>query len=263
MSMPETPISEHDLHAYADGQLDEAARGRVEAWLADHPADAERVRGWQKQNADLRAMFDGYASSRPDDARLLSGAGSVRPAARRGTLLKGAMAAAAAVLIFASGVSVGHLALAPEADRSQQFAELLPAQSEQAYLIYASDVRHPVEVGADQRDHLTGWLSKRLGNRLTAPDLSSTGFDLIGGRLVPVSGEAGAMLMYEDASGRRVSVLVGRNTDNRTTSFRIASNGDLETFYWIDGPLGYAVSGEISRAELEAIAHLCYRQFEG
>jgi len=69
-------------------------------------------------------------------------------------------------------------------------------------------------------------------------------------------------LMYEDDAGERITVLIGRNEDNRTTSFRYMSEGAVETFYWIDGAIGYAVTGEVSRARLQAIADDCYRQFD-
>ncbi|MGO7697159.1 anti-sigma factor family protein, partial [Rhizobium leguminosarum] len=62
---------------------------------------------------------------------------------------------------------------------------------------------------------------------------------LVGGRLLPVDGRPGAMFMYENQAGDRLTVLVGRNTENRTTSFRFASSDNLDTFYWIDGELGY------------------------
>ncbi|MND49406.1 hypothetical protein D3C80_403500 [compost metagenome] len=79
--------------------------------------------------------------------------------------------------------------------------------------------------------------------------------------MLPVVGTAGAMFMYEDAGGQRLTVIVGRNPQNQSTSFRFASAGDIETFYWIDGDLGYAVTGEISRTTLQKVAEECYRQF--
>jgi anti-sigma factor RsiW len=69
------------------------------------------------------------------------------------------------------------------------------------------------------------------------------------------------MFMYENQGGKRLTVLVGRNENNRTTSFRFASADKVETFYWIDGELGYAVTGEISRDMLRQVAEECYKQF--
>ena len=67
--------------------------------------------------------------------------------------------------------------------------------------------------------------------------------------------------MLREQGGERLTVIVGRNKENRTTSFRFASASDVETFYWIDGELGYAVTGEISRDMLRRVAEECYRQF--
>ena len=47
-------ITQSDLHAYADGQLDEARRLRVEAHLAHDAGAAESVRAWRGQNEALR-----------------------------------------------------------------------------------------------------------------------------------------------------------------------------------------------------------------
>ena len=40
-----------------------------------------------------------------------------------------------------------------------------------AHAVYVPEVRHPVEVGADQEAHLVQWLSKRLAVPVRAPAL--------------------------------------------------------------------------------------------
>ena len=119
-----------------------------------------------------------------------------------------------------------------------------------------------VEVGADEEAHLVAWLGKKLDHPLATPDLTPLGYHLVGGRLVPTAGRSGALFMYEDAGGTRLTLLVGQNGDNRETGFRYATDGPVETFYWIDGPLGYAISGEIPRARLQTVADEIYRQIE-
>jgi Predicted transmembrane transcriptional regulator (anti-sigma factor) len=256
------PIEENDLHAFVDGLLDEERQAEVEAWLADRPEDAARVADWQAQNAGIRALFSSIGEARPEDARLFA-ARIVRPFRFPRTRL---LQVAAAIALFVSGVAAGQLA-PPLLHRDdggsgiETVAIDLPQQSRSAFLIYASEVRHPVEVGADEQAHLATWLGKRLNLPFRIPDLTATGLELVGGRLVPVSGKPGALLMYEDAAGQRITVMIGRNDENHSTSFRYASDGGIETFYWIDGPVGYAVSGEVPRERLQQIADECYRQF--
>jgi anti-sigma factor RsiW len=251
-------VTEADLHAFADGQLPETARVRVETYLADNPEEAAKVAGWQTQNAGIKSLFAGYEKSRDNDLQLLTPAEPASPWKARSAL------AAAAIMLFALG-AVSDRFIPPLFERPPlQLAEseTLPKQAETAFLVYANEVRHPVEVFANEEAHLATWLGKRLAiPDLKVPDLKSLGFHLVGGRLLPVDNRPGAMFMYEDQGGERLTVIVGRNKENRTTSFRFASTKDVETFYWIDGELGYAVTGEISRDMLRKVAEECYRQF--
>jgi anti-sigma factor RsiW len=262
--MNERAVSEDDLHAYVDGLLDDAERRRVETFLDENPEAKAMVLDWQAQNHDLRSAFAAYETSNSSDIQLISAAGrdEARPH-RRLTL------AAAAVILLVLGGVAGHYgpalfgpSLRGKPDITLAYTDILPREAKNAFLIYASEVRHPVEVYANEEAHLATWLGKRLSIAdLKVPNLQSLGYRLVGGRLLPVAGKAGAMFMYEDAGGQRLTVIVGRNPDNETTSFRFASSGDLETFYWIDNGLGYAVTGEISRAMLQKVAEECYRQF--
>lgn len=251
-------VTEAELHAYADGHLSDAERVRIGAWLRDNPGEAAAVAEWRSQSAAIRAMFASYSAAKQGDALL------VRPRAVHRTWLRRIALAASIAAIFAAGsISDRYGPVLFERPELQLAgSETLSQQSQNAYLVYASEVRHPVEVFANQEPHLATWLGKRLAiHNLKVPDLQALGFHLIGGRLLPVDGKPGAMFMYEDQNGERVTVLVGRNTGNRTTSFRFASTDSLETFYWIDGDLGYAVTGEVARDLLRQVAEKCYRQF--
>lgn len=262
-------VSEADLHAYADGLIDMAGRVRVEDYLATHPEDSALVADWIAQNDELRNVFSGHAVAKSSDLELLSNSLNGRPSAGRGGRLG---LASAAIVIFGLGLGAGnygpHLlqtafpVMTGTPANEVTTKETLPLQARDAFLVYASEVRHPVEVFADEEAHLATWLGKRLSIAdLKVPDLKKLGFSLVGGRLLPVDRQAGAMFMYEDKTGQRITILVARNTAHRTTSFRFAAADGVETFYWIDGALGYAVTGETSRQTLQAIADECYRQF--
>lgn len=248
------PVTEEELTAYADGHLAECELERLETWLAAHPDDAMRVARWREQNHAIRAMFAPYATAHPGDAQRVLGHAS------RSGRPRIPLQVAAALLLFALGTATG-LAL-PSFLGSSATATPIFEQAREAYTIYSRDVRHPVEVWAGERDHLVAWLGKRLGEKIVAPDLSPLGFSLVGGRLVPVDGKAGALLMYEDKQGKRLTLLLGQTAKKDETSFMFASKGTIETLYWKDDGLAYAITGEVNRDTLRSIADACYRQFQ-
>ncbi|MCC0043224.1 MAG: anti-sigma factor [Brucellaceae bacterium] len=245
-------ISEDELHAYVDGQLPAERRASVEKWLAAHPDAAAEIREWQRQNEEIRKLFP-LETARPEDRRYVAD----RP---RGMPRRAAYAAAAVLLFLAGGIAGGIATY--QTLRSGIATELASIQdaSRQNFLIYASEVRHPIEVGADEQAHLVAWLGKRVGTVIVTPDLSEQGFRLIGGRLVPFDGQPAALLMYEDETGERLTILVGRNTSGRESGFRFNTAEEVQTFSWSDDMAGYALSGRITRDRLEAVSEAAYRQ---
>ena len=128
-------------------------------------------------------------------------------------------------------------------------------------MVYSPEVRHPVEVGADQEAHLVRWLSKRLGTTLKVPHLGGLGYSLVGGRLLPGDRGPVAQFMYQDGKGQRLTLYVRVNPDDsRETAFRFAQERGVGVFYWLDRKLGYALSGEVEKRELLRIATGVYRQ---
>ena len=61
MTEPKIPVTEDELHAYVDNELPAERRGDVEAWLATHPDDAERVQSWRAMAEALHARYDSVA----------------------------------------------------------------------------------------------------------------------------------------------------------------------------------------------------------
>jgi len=255
----ENEITEAELHAYVDGALTPARHAAVEAWLETHPQAAKDVAEWQAQNEAIRAAFGETPVAEADDLAMVSGL-SNRRKKRPGRL---AMAAGFA-LFFLAGGGTGALVTASldrGESRQTQIAQMLPEASKTNYLVYASEVRHPVEVGADEEEHLVNWLGERVGRKLSAPDLTAKGFQLVGGRLVPFAEKPGAMLMYENDDGDRVTVLIGNNPAQEGTDFRFDETDGVSTFYWTDGSFGYAMSGAVGRETLLGLAHIVYVQY--
>jgi len=63
------------------------------------------------------------------------------------------------------------------------------------------------------------------------------------------------------AAGRRLTLYVSaKSKDEGQTAFRFAQEGKVGVFYWLDGKLGYALSGEIAKSDLMRVADSVYRQ---
>ena len=241
------PVTETELHAFIDGQLDATRRATVEDYLAANPAEAERVRAYARQNEQLHALFD-TALDEPVPEAL-----RMKPARRTPAPMRYAALLAAALV-------GGVLGWALRGEEPLTITASLPQQAALAHVVYAPEVLHPVEVGAREEAHLVSWLSKRLGAPVRAPQLSDAGYELVGGRLLP--GEAGpaAQFMYQDARGNRLTLYVRTTVDsNHETAFRYAQESKVGVFYWVDGPFGYALSGELERPQLLRVAESVYR----
>lgn len=255
------PITEADLHAYADGRLADERRLEVEAYLAARPQEAALVAAWMRDNTALRAMLDpvldepipieltAHRRARSLPWRQLAAAASIAViSASAGWMMRGA----------SDGPVNGRIASAPR-DAVDAFAH----RAAIAHVVYSPEVRRPVEVGAAQEDQLVAWLSKRLGAQLKPPRLGDLGYELIGGRLLPGSEGPVAQFMYHDAQGQRLTLYVTREAAGQGgTAFRFASEGPVNVFYWVDGRFGYAISAGVEKRELERVAREVYRQLE-
>jgi anti-sigma factor RsiW len=93
------------------------------------------------------------------------------------------------------------------------------------------------------------------------PRLGAYGFELVGGRLLSGPNGPVAHFMYQDGKGARLTLYVsGQRSDPRETTFRFSQEDRVSVFYWIDGRFGYALSGEMGREPLLAIANAVYQQ---
>src|SRR5205807_5738713 len=129
-----------------------------------------------------------------------------------------------------------------------------------AHRTFSVETRHPVEVGANEEAHLVQWLSKRLGHQLIVPDLSTLGFRLMGGRLLPADSGPAALLMYEDGKGTRLTGYYLAVDVSGETEFKFREHNGVSAFYWIDDGLAYAIAANAPRDLLLKVAEAVYQQ---
>jgi anti-sigma factor RsiW len=256
-------ITEADLHGHIDAQLPAAAHADVEAWLREHPQDAERMGQYRRQNAALHDRYDDVLEEPiPEN---LSAMARRRPRFRFGVMRDAAVLAWLGIGGVIGGVSGWQLhdwqATRGDGNRTNP---AFVRQAAIAHVVYSPEVRHPVEVGADQEAHLVAWLSKRLGTQLRVPHLGEQGFSLVGGRLLPGQPDDRkpvAQFMYQDSKGQRLTLYVRPDAEpSRESAFRFAQEKNVGVFYWIDQKLAYALSGEIEKAHLLRVATTVYKQ---
>jgi anti-sigma factor RsiW len=249
------PITEADLQAYADGVLREDRRAAVAEWLAAHPEDAERIESYRQLAAELRSSYDRVLDEPvPERLERTIRTGRVRYAA--------VVAGWVALGVVLGALAAWQLNRTYPAALASNGADAMAHRAVVAHATYSPEVRHPVEVGADQEAHLVAWLSKRLGTQLRAPRLEGVGYSLVGGRLLPGDNGPVAHFMYQCNRGTRVTLYVRADMGtNRSTAFRYAREGTVGVFYWVDSKLGYAVSSsDISKDDLLNVANAAYQQ---
>ncbi len=288
-------IDDSELQAWVDGRLPADAQARVAAALAQDPALAARAEHYRRLNDALADLF-ADALDEPVPERLLHaarGGPAARTRSERSDPADGALPAdrpghppagggsapsdrhrpgapasrwLALAASFLVGIGGGWLLHATQAPSGPAAATLAPEirgldrAAAVAHAAYAPEVRHPVEVGASEQTHLVAWLSKRLGAPLKVPDLGGEGFRLIGGRLLPDDTGVAAQFMFEAVGGQRLTLYVRRDADGADTAFRFSEEHGLLTFYWLDRGFGYALSGELARDTMQAVATSVYRQ---
>lgn len=285
MTPDDIDFDESTLHAYVDGQLPPERAAQVSDWLLRHPRAAQQVLGWREQRESLKALHRDWLDE-PVPASLTT---ALRPPAANAARWPRAWAAA---LLLAVGLGAGvaggwgghawwygkkEAAAMAAADAAARAAGRDPSIPEYvrdaaiAHAVYQPEKRHPVEVGADQADHLMQWLSKRLGQPLYAPVLRDYGWKLVGGRLLPAGDDASvgaalarAQFMYENEAGERFTLYVstGASSPEAPVAFRlmrrVEAGQTTRSLYWIDGKLAYALSGSFDERRLRVLADLVH-----
>jgi anti-sigma factor RsiW len=272
MNRHDPPPTDDELHAWIDGQLAAGRHGAVEQAIANDPAVAAKIAAWHAQRDALRRLH-GQLLGEPVPPALAGALDRHRPrqAQRVSWLRRGGMAACLLVAFAAGWLGSAQWSRGPAGAHGAQWAKA-PAMREfvhdasVAHAVYAPEKRHPVEVAAAEQQHLVQWLSKRLDRPLKVPDLSTRGYALVGGRLLPGESGARAQFMFENAAGERVTLYIGTLDAQaagaaaaRETAFRFASEGPVPSFYWVDQGFGYALAGKLPREVLLQLATLAYR----
>jgi anti-sigma factor RsiW len=250
--IPGGPVTAEDANALADGELTGQREAEVRRAVDSDPPLRNVVVWRSVLQSHLHATFDDQLA-RPfllRTQRLFSARPAwTSPASLRRIAAVIAIAATAAALGFAGG----HWYSGPSGEMDRLVRMALGAHQ-----IFTGEIRHPVEVHGSDSAHLGKWLGARLGEPFDAPDISDTGFTLVGGRLLADGPRPAALLMYEDAGGLRVTLYMEHSPANAETPLTHVSSNGLDTFYWVDRNFACAVSGNLAEAKLKVLSEQLY-----
>lgn len=254
--MSDRPFGERDIHMALDGELPIEERGQFEAWLEANPEMKVRSERLADDIAELRKAVAGVVDEPlPDRLTTLVKSGRGVGAATWWNW----KAAAAAAAIFVVGGIAGYVTGTglPFAGRQEEW---LAEQAIGAYATYPADLPHTVEVGGDDKDYLDGWLSKRTGLKVVAPDLTGQGFELLGGRVLPGGNLPAALLVYKDQAGNQLSIYMTPQPGNDIRGTYTAEAGGPNAIYWLNKGFGCAIVSNLSQDQMRDVARNAWRQ---
>jgi len=258
MSTPR-PVTEDELHAYVDNALDAFRRSEVEAWLAENPEAARRVDGFIAQRALLRGVLGPIAEEEVPE-QLQPEAMLARLTAPQPVVASrwAPWQAAAAVLLLLAGGAMGWFghAMTERPATGASIAEEALASLD----VYGSDAVRPVEISATNRADLLKWLSKRLGQPVSAPDLSASGYKFLGGRLVATQHGPAGLFLYDNGSGGRIAMLVRPMGGPKDMPMTEHQDRGQAGYVWAQNGMGYSVVGSAPPDVLHPLANEARRQ---
>lgn len=270
---PRPTVTDDELNALLDGQLPPESRATVEARLAQDALATDALATLRAHRDALRGLHQTILEQ-PIPPSLTAAAHHLADArSRQGAWWRWGGMAASVLMAFGAGW-LGHVQWS--GGHAQRLASAVTTgtrepnfvhQAALAHVVYAPEVRHPVEVTAAQQAHLVQWLSKRVGRSLKVPNLSEHGYELVGGRLLPGDTGARAQFMFQSATGERITLYLGAVTaeaipspTRSETAFRFSDKEGVSSFYWVDQGFGYALAGALPRERLMQLAQAVYDQ---
>jgi anti-sigma factor RsiW len=243
------PITEDDLHAFVDLALDAARHAEVTAYLDAHPDIAQRVKRFSDQRDVLRSALAPIADEpippQLNLVRIIEG--------RRRRRVPAWWVAAAAVLLCVGGL--GGWWLRGAGLPASEGIAALAREAADTYDVYAPDRVQPVEMRASDQSKFIDWVAQRIHRPLTVPDLSASGYRLMGGRLIATSHGPAVMFMYDDDHGTRLVMLTRPMAADQNAPMSLHSDGAANGLTWADGGMGYSLVGAVAPSALRPIAN--------
>ncbi|MFV2057453.1 MAG: hypothetical protein ACC707_13350 [Thiohalomonadales bacterium] len=130
-----------------------------------------------------------------------------------------------------------------------------------AHIFYAAESEHAVEVSAKHKKHLRDWIKFNLKTALEPVNLKKFGFDLMGGRILPLKGKLAGQYMYSNSSDElRLTIYMSaylQDTSGTQLKCEIVDKSDdlpLSACGWRKEKIVYYVISNLSIEKMQEIS---------
>ncbi|WP_142849207.1 anti-sigma factor [Telmatospirillum sp. J64-1] len=246
MTSADEVITELDLLAYVDGHLDPARRRSVEAYLERNPEAARRVALDLAIKDGIRQLFERRYQEEPP-ARLTAIL-DPKPRQPRAFHPMPRVAAGLGLMVLAGGLGFAAGQHQSQPDLASMLAQNSNNVSQAHLTTVANNGNGTMEPVA--------WLAERVRPAENPPRLDAVGFQLVGQGLVGNPARPAVQLTYTDKQGRQVELFLQARWERSEPQFRFHESGGRGLLYWTNGPLVFAMTGDIPPDELRGLAQV-------
>lgn len=244
-----TRISEAQINAFLDGQLNDTEEAEVLAYLERNPAalhDLHRKADHKHQLAAAIDDVEGDVDPATEALALRLIDRVERQERRRRAKTWSALGMSALVL-----AAVGWFS--HDAFVTMQRLPPLLADAARDHQLFARSIK-PVEFSASDKDDMARMFSSHLGEAVQIPDLEESGYRLVGGRLLGAEEGPFVQLLYDDGQDHLLSVYLAKQGARSSEDLQIAEIAGLGAGYWRAEDLAYALVAEAPLEHVREIA---------
>ena len=242
-------VSEHELNAYVDGQVEPGRRAVIEAYLAAHPEESQRIAAYAGQRRGLHALYDHWlADALPEPMQRLGvqlERGRIWSRRRRQAMR---MAAAVALVALGAGGFMLHHALVNRPQTRALWAAIVDMMGGIERLPPGATASPGVPVALPP-----GGNDAAAVRLPAAPDLSPFGYALAVTRILDGEPDGAAQFVYVDRRGAQVVMYVAP-TAQRNQSVSVLQEGRVSALSLNVGGRSVLVVGEMDRERLLRLA---------
>lgn len=264
MSYAPLPISDDDLQAFVDNEIDEERREAITAYLAANPSDAARVDGWRQQNILLRAAFAQVALEQVPPSLTFSFAprliklpsfvptgtaareAFIRRAQRRSLVFTCAAFIAGVCITLAATVALTRYSAHPEA---APFGAQGPALATLATA--ALKTSDDAATGPTSGLNLAGAVEPALG---ILPSLKSEGLELVRGEVRGKPDDLATCLDFVDIAKAAIALCIAPAKAPNAADAQGLAVASANSVYWREDGSLYALAGPSKITRLVALA---------